>query len=152
MRFQDVKRGHHIMKKNNPIYEYLGFHLLSAQIRRERSFVPKEIDILIDKIKHDADDFSFNTTIKASEDENASFSFVFSARFKLLDEEWNKTIGDDETLAGILFPVAFPYFRQSIFAATNDSLGAIALPIIDLRGIKIGGGLKLIRKTNSKVK
>ncbi len=132
--------------KNDPVYEYLGYHLLLADIKREKYLKPKEIDISIDKMKHQDAVFSFEISIKGVETEKQYFSFVFLTRFKLLDAEWEKTIGGDDKLASILFPIAFPFIRQSIFAATNDSLGPIFIPIIDLRGLKMTDSIKLIRK------
>ena len=131
---------------NNSVYDYLGYHLLSANIKRDRYLKPKEIDIKIAKIKRKDANFSFEISIRGEENEKNYFMFDFLVRFKLLDDEWVKAVGGNDNLASILFPIVFPFIRQSIFAATNDSLGPIFIPIIDLRGIRITDGLKLIRK------
>jgi hypothetical protein len=140
------------MMDNNPVYEYLGYHLLSADIKREKFLRPKEISIQIGKIKLKDSNFSFEISLNGVETEKQFFSFVFLTRFRILNAEWLKAVNGNENLASILFPVAFPFIRQSIFASTNDSLGPIFIPIIDLRGIKITDGLKLIRKEKEEVK
>jgi|LSQX01.3.fsa_nt_gb hypothetical protein len=134
------------MINNNPVYEYIGFHLLKSRIVRKKAFQPKEIEIRIENIKNLKTKFSFETVVQGTESDEANFFFVFESQFRLPNSEWRKAVGGDSELASALFPVVFPFIRQSIFAATNDSYGPIFIPIIDLRGIKLSEGLKLIRK------
>jgi len=133
---------------SKPVYDFLGYHLISAKVMRNQPFVCKEINIRVENIFHKNEEFSFTTLVDGSESKEASFAFRFHARFSISDKKWADSLGGDDAVVSVLFPVVFPFIRQSIFSATNDSLGGIFIPIIDLRGAKVTEGIRLIRADN----
>ena len=72
--------------------------------------------------------------------------FIYLAQFIINDLNWFKKANAEHQNLGIsnLFSLVFPYVRASITAITNDSLGAIYLPVINVLDGDITRGVSFI--------
>lgn len=133
-----------------PVFDFIGYHLISAKIVRKQFAEPSEIVIVAENLVHNGKEFSFDVKVANENKNDVDFSFRYHSSFRIIDKKWEKSLGGDEVLVSLLFPVVFPFIRQSIFAFTNDNALPLFIPIIDLRGANLIEGLKLVRVPNEK--
>ncbi len=139
------------MGSNNPVYEFLGYKLISSIYSRKKYTLIEYFSIKTNSSLFDEEKSIYKVNIeliiKFYEDELSSFNFL--AEFKINDLDWKKQL-DNNVLDSLFVSVVFPYIREKIYALTNDSRGAVNLPIIDLRNIVLSKGVKLSPKYNQK--
>ena len=133
---------------SKPVYDFLGFRLLSANYNRSMGKPVESIELKIMKSSFSPEDhiYSLLLSLKMICQNEDTSSFVFASGFLINEVAWKDSFAEG-VLDSLFVSVVFPYIRQKIHAITDDTSGAIDLPILDLRGANlIDGAIFTIRK------
>ncbi len=131
------------MTKNTPVYDFVGYKLLNATYSRKKDtvieyFIVKTGEKTFDE-KAKLFSLSLEVIIKYKDDDDSKF--VFAGVFKINDLKWKSQLNDN-LLESLFVSVMFPYVREKIHSSTDDSRGALNLPIINLRNVSLSKGVK----------
>lgn len=144
-------------KKENAeqYFDFLGYNLKNASfaqgedVRRHlRSF-----SILPFKPAFEANQIvTLDVTVELKGDDFKA-EMTYRCKFHALNGEWLSQVQNgDPVLLSEMFAIVFPFIRESIFSLTNDTLGHIYLPILNLRDVAICQGVDFVRKTEADAK
>lgn len=147
-----MEPGSSVKQNNQPVYFFLGYFLKKASFSQDE-FCARHFDVLDIKALNFAKEAN-----KASFDISLTFSsksfkavYLFNAGFQINDEKWYDEFKDSTNeLVAIFFSVVFPFIRQTIASSTNDNLGQINIPTIDMRFSNVCEGIKLTRAPSAK--
>lgn len=127
--------------KNNVVCDFVGYHLKKCSyIRDIKSRGLKKIEIKLSNLVtidvNKACRFEIQVSIIFLDDNKSTF--VYSSLFKINDFEWYKqqVLNVKQGLTQ-LFCVVYPYIRQSISSITNDSIGSVILPTVNVIGLDV---------------
>ena len=128
-----------------PIIDYLGYSLSKCDyVRRPESGNAKKLFIIVNDISIDENNIaSMITKVELTFKNEDICKFDYLSKFAINDLAWYEKANSDFNNLGIsnLFSIAFPYIRASISSITNDSLGSIFLPVINVMNGDVTKGL-----------
>ena len=125
-----------------PIYEIIGYQLLSVIYHREKNPLPEFFKLTLLPSTYDESNqvYILNPILEIKFKDSEVSKFTYSAAFKINDLEWMSK-ADRLQLDSIFVAGIFPYIRTSIHHFTDDYRGAINLPVIDLRLANLEKGI-----------
>jgi len=128
---------------SKPVYDLIGLKVLSINYSRESNTKIEsfEIKILHHGMAENENVYSMILSLSLNFPEEVQTVFCFAAGFAINDMKWKNDFPKD-MLNSLFLSVVFPYIRQKVYAITDDSLGAVVLPVIDLRGKNLSEGAK----------
>jgi len=144
------------MPENNktdfqPDFDFLGFNVQSitfSQKLEERRHI-QSFFVKAQNPKLEGSLFSFSIVVR-TEGKMLKGEFDYQTAFALnnpqLIEDAKKNQFD---FIQDMFAVVFPFLRESVFAITNDSLGHIFLPVLNMRDINVLHGASFVRRASS---
>lgn len=131
------------MTKNTPVYEFISYRLLKAKINRTNDGNLEYFSVKVeDGNLTENNNYIIKIIIHIKYDNNEMSELLFESVCKINDLDWFNQISSP-TKESLFLSVVFPYIRSKIYSITDDSKGALTLPIIDLRCVDVTNGLKL---------
>lgn len=115
-----------IMNKNKQVYEFLGYNV--DEIKYSRQNDNPESIALHAKVVHEHNNILTVKLIITFGAEEAQSLFTYVAGFKIIDEEYRKSLGEQQLLS-LFVAVLYPFARESVANITKS----VMLPIVDLR-------------------
>jgi len=113
-------------------YEFVGYRLVKADYSRLQLGVFKGFNIANKKKEYDEKNHIFELITEFTLTTEGEVSkLIFSAGFRIIDLNWYE-IMSTEAVINDLFEVAYPFFREKIFAITSDFRPGILLPTFDM--------------------
>lgn len=136
------------VKTHKSAFTYLGYSLLKCNYLRDfNSGHPTKLFIIASDVNERKDGIlDLKIKIDITFQNNTSSKFEYLSQFIINDHEWFKKANEENQNLGVsnLFSIAFPYIRASISAITNDSLGGIFLPVINVLDGDITKGVSFL--------
>ncbi len=134
-----------------PVFDFLGFYLLKCNYQRnEKSGNPKKLFILVKKIELNDNVADMTVSIDLTFNDQSVSNFEYLSKFVINDMDWyNKNKEKDNIHVANFFAIAFPYMRTSISSVTNDSLGGIFLPVVNIINGDLTKGISFISRKPS---
>ena len=131
-----------------PPIEFLGYSLLKCDYFRDFDCdYAKKVFIIADAVEKIIDNiYKLSIKIEITFKNGSVSKFEYLSQFKINNEEWFDEANKEQNNVKVtnLFSLAFPYIRSSISAITNDSLGIIVLPVIDVLECDVTKGVTFL--------
>lgn len=140
-------------KNNKPVCEFIGYHLKKCSYQRNiSSHGIKKVNISVNNIESlENERVRFDSEVIIELLDGAVCTFVYSSLFQINNNDWfNEQNKEGNFSITQLFSLVFPYIRSSIAAITNDSIGSIQLPVMNVIGLDITQGVEFNTNKHAK--
>lgn len=132
---------------NSTVYDFLGYRVRQVSYSVHDNYYPVSIKISIPQSMFDqkTHDFQFLIFVEGKDANGDSNLFLaFQSFFIINDQKWYDSLKKNNvSLESILFPVVFPFIRQKLMTALEDTNYSPVIPIVDLRGIDLKKGIEI---------
>lgn len=128
--------------QNKPVYEFLGYKILKADIHREQDGAIEHFSLKANPgIYNEANQiYTMEVVFAFKYLNNSPSNLYFQAAFRINDFNWKASL-DENQLTNTFFSVIFPYIRTTAEHLTDDVRGKLIIPIIDLRHVNLKMGI-----------
>lgn len=136
-----------------PVYEILGYQLLSMTYQRQGLGIPESFKLSMRQSTFDEVKMLYIIypvfEIKFKDSDLSRFEF--SSAFRINDMNWKNNM-NIVNLDSLFLAAVFPYIRSTVHHVTDDFRGSVNLPVIDLRLANLEKGIVFEPQINNNSK
>jgi len=128
-------------------FNFIGYFLKESSFS-QKDLVERKIDrffLKVEPIELQPGENRFDLSLQLYS-EGFEARFLFTCLFEVGEKNFRELTADEnDQNQRAMLDVVFPFVRQAIANATNDSLNQVLLPTISLQGLSVFSGVSFIR-------